>query len=307
MKTFQFSITTVFAIIYGMLVSLPSFANPLVTMSMRNITATSNTIEYDLYIVNNGSTAFRLSAYSYGIHMNNAVLNGGSLTCVFAEESRTEDLSSLSPISKRVDLQPSTYHIRLTSAPRGYDKSVQLLPEVPFKIGHFCLKNTEKWLPNSLPDFKFQVIQTPGFTTTQVVGYIDHSRLLTALTPGLYTVETYIENTPVLNAVSTASQTEDAVSKLFSLQSEQMEIESSVYPNPVQDVLHASVYVHEQGRMQLYISDMNGRILKRILADVVSGVNIIDIDLQDLANGTYGIRAEMLEHVYLNTLISKKE
>jgi len=164
-------IKQVSTLLLGTMLSFNAFSQAHVTMSMKNIKATTNTIEYDLYIVNDGSTSLKLSACSYGVNFNPDILNGGTLTYSYHENSRGNELKGLKPCSLSAEKRPSINQIRMTTTPVSYENSPQLLQNKPYKIGHFRITNSVSWSQNSHPDLSMQELNQPGYTNTQLVAY----------------------------------------------------------------------------------------------------------------------------------------
>ena len=135
MKTFNFNIKQATGLLAGLLLSLSGYSQAHVTMSMNNITATENTIEYDLYIVNDGHTNFKLSACSYGINFNPGILNGGTLTYQYLDASRAEDFNALTAFARKVSKVETVQQVRMTRTPCGYQKAPVLKPDQTTKRG----------------------------------------------------------------------------------------------------------------------------------------------------------------------------
>lgn len=54
---------------------------------------------------------------------------------------------------------------------------------------------------------------------------------------------------------------------------------------------YLSIVVNSIGKLTLKIFDTNGRIAKKICEDIMSGVQQLEINLSDLAEGTYVFNA----------------
>lgn len=63
-----------------------------------------------------------------------------------------------------------------------------------------------------------------------------------------------------------------------------------VYPNPTQDLLQMQYYSPDQQKIQLQIVDLNGRVLiRKEISMHEKGVNYLEMDISDLAKGTYWV------------------
>jgi hypothetical protein len=62
----------------------------------------------------------------------------------------------------------------------------------------------------------------------------------------------------------------------------------SIIPNPVHDVMQLAVNAVSNGSMDVHIFDMSGKIVRKINANVQSGINVISFDqLSKLQEGMY--------------------
>ncbi len=293
----------------AMLFSLSSFSQAHVTMSLKNITATSNTIEYDLYIVNDGNTALKLSACSYGVNFNEAILNGGTISSSYLNDSKAEGLKGLTAFANATTKTNEINQARMTSTPSGFEKASTLIPEVPFKVGRFVLKNTTAWTKNSNASFSLQEASKIGLTSTQIVGYVGSDKNLVALTPTLTTVATYVENGPVLNpsketAITNTQAQIEGPSNQHSLMLKEGNIK--VYPNPTTDVLKIDVSTNGKSNITVSITDMRGHLVKRVLATVEEGINKLNIGVNELANGMYTIKVVDTKDINFSQTFSKQ-
>jgi hypothetical protein len=293
-----------------MLLSLAGFSRSHVTMTLKNITTTSNTIEYDLFIINDGCSPIKLSACSYGVNFDEKILNGGSITYSYKQSSRAESLNGLTSFSMKSSKVKETYQVRMTTATSKYDIASELTHQIPFKIGRFKITNSVSWAKNSNPSFSLQEQQIPGLTTTQILGYIGTDTKIVALTPSLTTVTTKVEDSPILNpsenstvsAVTNnnnASTIEDA--KLISDANK-----VKMYPNPVPDILKVDFLSINENEITLNVFDMNGRLVKQILTHIEQGINKIEIDMSTIAKGNYSILISDGKEFNFSEIITKE-
>lgn len=80
--------------------SFAGFSQAHMTLSLENITVTSNSIEYDLVVTNDGTTDIKLGGCAYGVNFNNQILNGANLegvTNTFISGTQSQTLAGLRP------------------------------------------------------------------------------------------------------------------------------------------------------------------------------------------------------------------
>ncbi|GBL35014.1 hypothetical protein EMGBS15_06090 [Filimonas sp.] len=296
MKTIKINTTKkAYAFFCGLLLSITGFSQEHVTMSLKNITATSNTIEFDLYIVNDGSTSLKLSACSYGVNFDPAILNGGIIKYAYTEDSREEALQGLTSFSLAKAKTIDVHQVRMTSMPSGYVHAAELIPEVPFKVGRFTMTNSVSWTPNSYPSFSFMETKKIGLTTTQIVAYKNSTNRLLALTPSAQTVSTQVDQSPILNptqpqpvTTSVAQQATTENPENSGLMNNTQQV--TVYPNPVMEEMTIDFTHERMGTVKIQITDLHGRLLRHVQANTVKGMNKLKIDLSELARGLYSLR-----------------
>lgn len=78
-------------------------------------------------------------------------------------------------------------------------------------------------------------------------------------------------------------ETEMALADNFSIK--------NVYPNPVRNILTATVVSSKQSNVHIYVTDVTGNVLKQEQRIIQQGRNLIQLNLSDLQPGSYFIRA----------------
>ena len=76
----------------------------------------------------------------------------------------------------------------------------------------------------------------------------------------------------------------------------------TLYPNPIQDVLHIDVYSEKEMNTTIQLMDISGRIIKQVQTITTKGMNNIVVNLQDISSGMYTV--QVLENNKL-TQVSK--
>lgn len=282
-----------YAIMIAMLFSITAFSQSHVTMSLKNISSTKNTIEYDLYIVNDGTTSLRLSGCSYGINFDPTITNGGHVTFSYNQHSRGQALQGLTDFSLGVANMQEYNQVRVTTTISKSDKSPVLIANMPYKVGRFKMSNSHNWTANSKPSFTLQEMSYPGLTNTQIVAYVNNESNLTSFTSSQHTVATKVEESIVLNQLSTTDN-----GQTVHPSNDMMNEKISLYPNPVSNELNIELVTNAKGSVNISIDDLNGRTIKQIQSDIVEGLNTLLIDVRDVAKGMYTIKID--DHQSIN-------
>ena len=273
------------------LLTMAGFSQAHVTMSLQKISYTSSTIEYDLYIVNDGKDVLKLSALSYGINFNQAILNDGTISYSYIDKSKDPLLAALPTYATSVSIINNKAQLKMTSTTTGIEKAIILEKNKAYKVGRFRVANTADWTPNSNPALTHQERSSIGLTTSLMLGYVGISTKLIALTPALKTVTTLVEKSPVLNQ---EQQHKIMNEKQFVLD----ETRIKLYPIPATDKISIDFYSSNQTDVIIAINDMKGHIIKKVLTKVQEGLNKFDLSLTELISGVYTI--QLSDHGKLN-------
>lgn len=280
---------------FGML-SFAGMSQEHMTMSMENVTSTKNTIEYDLYIVNDGSTSIKLAACAYGINYNPAILNGvtpGAAANQVAANSRTRALNSLSEYSLLNTNKDHFNQLRMTMKPVRLTDAVELQANVPYKVGHFKFTNTKDWAVNSNPMFALNEFNVPGISTSCATGYIDGNTNPKGFSVAQKNLSVKVVNSPILNpsmnlpqANTSAQGSAENASQLMNAAN----VAISIYPNPTQDVVNIDLNANELSNITIKVSDIRGRIVKQIQGRSEKGMNTLSVSLREVPAGVYNVQ-----------------
>jgi len=300
MKTISQTILKGSLLVSGMLLSFAGFSQTHITMSLKNITATSNAIEYDMYLINDGTTPVKISAFSYGVNFNRAILNGGTLDISYIENSRRSDLEGLTSFSFAIAQTDDAGQVRMTTMPSHYDGASELATGDAVNAGRIRMKNSRPWTRNSNPQFTLQEARKIGLTTTQLVAYLNDNTQLVACTPTLKTVSTQVDASPMLNPEAG----QNSSSNPSGLLAEKTVIK--IYPNPAIEELKINLSSQSRKDISIKITDINSRLVKQIQTSVSDGMNKLSIDLRELANGNYTIRIMDSNNLNFSQLFSKQ-
>ncbi|MBK7763425.1 MAG: T9SS type A sorting domain-containing protein [Bacteroidetes bacterium] len=144
------------------------------TITLLNPSSTATTIEFDVFLVNDGTTALKLAGYQFGINFSATILNGGT-----PGSTSYEYLSGTRDVALNNLTLPSTQYnnaqLKVSSTPVTLLNAVSLMTGFQYKLGRFRFTNTVPWLSGSMPDLQFQLLSSPGKTHALVIAYVDAS------------------------------------------------------------------------------------------------------------------------------------
>ncbi|GBL35475.1 hypothetical protein EMGBS15_10700 [Filimonas sp.] len=161
-----------------------------VTMTLQNPTSTANTLEFDVYIVNDGTSVLNLGGYQFGINFSNTILNGGTPAAngAYTYIAGTRDAAFASLSAPSIAYTASTSHLRVVSTTVASVYAGNLPMGVPKCLGRYRFTNTVNWLAASNPNLQFQLVTAGGKTQCIAACFIGSSNSSTALTNPLGTL-----------------------------------------------------------------------------------------------------------------------
>jgi len=198
-----------------------SYSQTHLTYTLTNFTSTANTLSYDLYITNDGTTQVKLANLVVGINYNPAILNGstntvgnntnytyeaGSRSAAF--DNGTVALNAYNNVFHQYALSPAKNHLRFqTSAPASITASVPLTAGVPYKLGHFVFANAGgvNWASSSNAGLTFQGTAVGGYANTQASVYVNSDTGTTTYTGGANLAFSYVNSPYFLNTCTNTS------------------------------------------------------------------------------------------------------
>ena len=125
--------------------SLSMKAGDHVTMTMLNPTSTSTTLEFDVYLVNDGTTSLKLGGYQFGVNFSPTILSTGTPTTgSYTYIAGTRDIALASLTTPSVQYNNNQLKVVSTTIPVA--NSVQLPIGTQFCLGRFRFTNTTAWL-----------------------------------------------------------------------------------------------------------------------------------------------------------------
>lgn len=296
MKTLQTKKTRyATALLACMLLTGSAYAQSHVTMSLQNITTSKNTIEYDLYVVNDGNTQIKLSACSFGVNYNAEIENGGTITYTFMKHTRSNSVQNLSDYAMQPLQSQTSHQARMTSTPVCFDKAIDLPTNAPYKVGRFRVTNSANWKANSKPQFNLQETTKVNLTTTQVVAYVNNENRLTALTPTKASVSCLVLEDIILNpsneqAMNANQEASQETSRSLSSSLISSDQETKIYPNPSSGILNVDFTSTTNHETLIVINDLHGRIVKNIQTYTQVGNQHLQLDIHELQPGMYFLK-----------------
>ncbi|MBK8607638.1 MAG: T9SS type A sorting domain-containing protein [Chitinophagaceae bacterium] len=70
---------------------------------------------------------------------------------------------------------------------------------------------------------------------------------------------------------------------------------TSIAPNPVQHAASLTISAAKQSSVKFKVYDMTGNLVKQWQSSVAGGINVVNMDVSALANGTYHVLASSLD------------
>ncbi|RKS01853.1 T9SS type A sorting domain-containing protein [Flavobacterium sp. 102] len=192
-----------------------SYSQAHLTYTITNFTSTTNTLSYDVYITNDGTTQIKLANLSIGINYSSLILNGSTnatgnnTNYTYEAGSRSEGLNGLNPYANVLHQYSATKnHLRFqTSSPATIDNSPVLTIGVPYKIGRFTFANAGgvNWTSQSNALLAFQGAAQGGYATTQATVYVGTNISSTTYGVGANLSFSYVNSPYLLNTCTNTS------------------------------------------------------------------------------------------------------
>lgn len=233
-----------------------------------NVTATSNALEYDIFVKNIGTTDLKMANFGGNVlYGDNFLPVGatGTLTVV-DDPSQTGNFSSLYPISQAQHL-PTSKQLRWTQPPMVIRENAVVLPaNVALKFARFRFESSIPWDINSETDLTFSTSTTPGIFFNVMSVFCNQN--LTS------TVIALANNNLVLqDETATTPSVHVNMFRLLANQGFENTSQATAYPNPFDQSFKLTSSATEA--LNVIVSDMTGRIVEQRQLDASS------IDKQD--------------------------
>lgn len=259
-----------------------------ITMSLQNCSQpTSNTIQFDLYAVSDGSPSSDLRANSFqcGINFNRGILQPGATIAVSSLKGSTEfpELNEFNfPAASSSD------HLRIvqsvySKANTGHSMKIGQ----SYRIGTFVLTSSANWVSGINPEFAMQTTTVAGKTVCAAVVWNGASAVTNGVTiPG--------GGTAAMNRVNPNGNSSGvALSASIGCRLGKNEISGgsslNIFPNPTSEQVTVSFNSNTSADYHLTLLDAAGREVMVKDGKAVEGANAINVDLKSVAKGVYMI------------------
>jgi len=152
-----------------------------ITLSLQNCVQTSpNILQFDLYVVSDGSfeSDLRANSFQYGINFNTAILQSGATIT----PSYVGGTSDFIPPLNGFTFPSTTFpdHIRIVqSVYSGANTGNKMVVGHLYRVGTFLLTGSANWVNNSSPNFTLQSTNVTNKTNTGGLVWIDSAAVAT--------------------------------------------------------------------------------------------------------------------------------
>ena len=255
MKSLSMKYLQSVSFVTAMLFSNIGFSIDHVTLGIGNIKSNKNSIEFDLFMKNDGVKPLSMASFTYGINFNKKILNSGTITTNF--KLNIGFCSGIFP--KVYNFWYSGIYrnqIKIASKVLSPSNVIELLPNVLINVGHCIIVNSASWTSNVDPLLYLQKAYQLGLTSSQVMVYNDDNNELVVLTAMMDEVSTFTDSYSLLN-MSNENQLES-----FNIQELKLPKYNnvSVYPSLVSAQVNLE-YVSNQinSKLEYRIMDVAGR------------------------------------------------
>lgn len=137
------------------------------TVSLANVTSTSNTMDFDVKLTIDGTGAsasgVKMSAMSVGINYNTAIVNGGTLTLSYVSGKS----AAIAGLVNNTLNAATAGHLRIGATALTIDSSFDVVNGV-YTFGRYRVTNTASWTQSSDAQLWLQPTNSGGKTNTVV-------------------------------------------------------------------------------------------------------------------------------------------
>jgi hypothetical protein len=296
-----------------------------VTCSLQNCSnPTAHTIEFDLYVVNDGVTSLKLNSVAYGINLNSAILQSLNDALVWSWNGQS-DLPAAITETFSFSYSPSLQQLKFTSLPGAIVSSNApvLSHNVPVKVGHFIVTNaTESWAPGSMTDFKLSTAVVGGSTNTGVVVYQGEGIISMSMNNTI-TRDVSVACSIKLNHKGSSSDPVSTTFDFFSLNHSvnfsqkggvNTEPVFNLYPNPsdgyfvvdLSGVVTAAAPNEEETAI-LEILNPLGQVVVHDRVPIAGGTMLKEIHLgDDVAAGAYLVKVMVNDQLFMKQVVCQR-
>jgi hypothetical protein len=275
-------------LILGLLLSTANvFCTPQVSMSLRNISTTSNTIEYDLYLENSSGSTIQLAGFSFGVNFDESIVNGGKVSYSLLTNADSKSSAIVPKVAVALTVLKGQCQARLTSGNIPFERAIELQANKPYKVGRFRICNSNSWTPNSNPNFYLHETFAKGKTACAIQVFHAEGNETSILHVDNEMIATQAERCPILNPTALANDRGNDGNPLLS-----GEYSVEIFPNPVAGNLHITYFAKSNAVGTIQIIDLQGRLVQSMQTSIAAGGNTVLINVQTLQKGMYIIKLD---------------
>lgn len=257
----------------GLFLPFKGYSFDHITMKLKNFSSTQDNFEFDLYLVNDGLTKLSLSAFTFGLNLNEKIINGGSLNCEFEIDKRFQSSNNLPSHAISTNKTSQVYQIRLATCSLESSKAIELLQGVPFFAGHCKIINSALWKQATSPLLSLQNCYNLGLTSSQIMVYDQNNLQPIVLTHLMDNIASELESIPLFN-LQDSEINHDLTKRI---QGENLTGKMKVYPNPCPGNLFVEYNLPNGKKVaEVRLLDLTGKLImsKSTAAEVANRVMI---------------------------------
>lgn len=155
-----------------------------ITLTLANITATENTIEYDVFLKNTGTTQLKFSGYGGNVLYDaNLLPPGATGTLEVVDQPSPNDFPGISASTVTPNHTPATRQLRWTFNPLTVRTSAPILvPNVDYKFARFRFTSSIPWDLDTVSSLVFSTNSTGGVSLNTLIVYCNQNISSTPIT-----------------------------------------------------------------------------------------------------------------------------
>lgn len=257
-KILASSILTLLAFLFTFTTSAQSCPGNQITLTLANITATENTIEYDVFLKNTGTSQLKFSGYGGNVLYDaNLLPPGATGTLEVVDQPSPNDFPGIASNTISPHHTPATRQLRWTFVPLITRTSAPTLASnVNYKFARFRFTSSIPWDLDTVGSLVFNTDFTQGATLNVPLVYCNQNIASTPIT--------FANGLLILN-IGGASGTEGATIN-FRLLSNVAMVGSSpmiAFPNPFGDGFKLKSDINSADLVTVKVYDMQGKVIEQ--------------------------------------------
>ncbi len=216
-----------------------------------NVTATSNALEYDVFVKNIGTTSLKMSGFGGNVLYGDNFLPTGAIGTLSVVEQPNQmvhfsSLNNITPNHSNFSKQ-----LRWAQTPTNRANAVDLPSNVALKFARFRFESSIDWDINAETDLTFPTTSTPGITLNVLVVFCEQNTAAAAAIS--------IANNNLVLQSETATTPSVHVNMFRLLNNMAFESHNwAAYPNPFEQTFKLSD-IQLSGAVNVEVFDATGR------------------------------------------------